>query len=51
MTLGEIKTQLTELERRLATLTENKHQLFLSLKKVLNEDDNRRKQAVKESSR
>lgn len=50
MTLGETKEQLSQLEARLAQLKEEKHQLFLQLKKVLNEDDNRRRQLIKESS-
>lgn len=52
MTLGETREQISALEARLAALTEEKHQLFLQLKKVLNEDDNRRRQAVvKESAK
>jgi len=51
MTLGETKEQISALENRLRALTEEKHQLFLSLKKVLNEDDNRRRQAVREAPR
>lgn len=49
MTLGETREQISQLEQRLAQLKEEKHQLFLQLKKVLNEDDNRRRQLVKES--
>lgn len=49
MTLGETREQIQQLETRLAQLKEEKHQLFLQLKKVLNEDDNRRRQLVKES--
>jgi len=49
MTLGETREQISQLEQRLQQLKEEKHQLFLQLKKVLNEDDNRRRQAVKES--
>lgn len=48
MTLSETKTQITELETRLAELKEEKHQLFKQLKKVLHEDDSRRRQLVKE---
>ena len=52
MTLGETREQISVLEQKLAQLTEEKHQLFLQLKKVLNEDDNRRRQAVvKESAK
>lgn len=49
MTLGETREQISQLEQRLAQLKDEKHQLFLQLKKVLNEDDNRRRQLVKES--
>jgi vacuolar-type H+-ATPase subunit D/Vma8 len=49
MTLGETREQIQHLENRLSQLKEEKHQLFLQLKKVLNEDDNRRRQLVKES--
>lgn len=48
MTLGETRDQISQLEVRLAQLKDEKHQLFLQLKKVLNEDD-RRRQLVKES--
>ena len=41
--LEETKEQITMLEDKLASLKEEKHQLFLTLKKVLNEDDVRRK--------
>ncbi len=41
-TLEEIKDQLVMLERKLTDLKAEKHQLFLQLKKVLNEDENRR---------
>lgn len=49
MTLGETREQISQLEAKLTQLKEEKHQLFLQLKKVLNEDDNRRRQQVKES--
>lgn len=49
MTLGETREQISQLELKLQSLKEEKHQLFLQLKKVLNEDDNRRRQLVKES--
>jgi hypothetical protein len=49
MTLGETRDQISQLEVRLAQLKDEKHQLFLQLKKVLNEDDNRRRQLIKES--
>ncbi|XP_056638802.1 G protein pathway suppressor 2 isoform X1 [Diorhabda sublineata] len=44
MTLGETREQISQLEQKLTHLKEEKHQLFLQLKKVLNEDDNRRRQ-------
>ncbi|XP_024938896.1 extensin isoform X2 [Cephus cinctus] len=49
MTLGETREQISNLENELSQLKDEKHQLFLQLKKVLNEDDNRRRQ-IKESS-
>ena len=48
MTLEETKEQVAQSESRLAQLKEDKHQLFLQLKKVLNEDDTRRK--IRESN-
>ena len=48
MTLEETKEQVGQSESRLAQLKEDKHQLFLQLKKVLNEDDTRKK--IKESN-
>jgi G protein pathway suppressor 2 len=48
MTLGETKMQIEQQEAKLAQLKEEKHQLFLQLKKVLNEDDSRRRQMIKE---
>jgi len=50
MTLGETREQILNLEQKLQQFKEEKHQLFLQLKKVLNEDDNRRRQLVKESN-
>ncbi|XP_046401988.1 G protein pathway suppressor 2 [Ischnura elegans] len=50
MTLGETREQISHLEIRLSQLKDEKHQLFLQLKKVLNEDDIRRRQLVKESN-
>lgn len=50
MTLGETREQISQLEAKLQQFKEEKHQLFLQLKKVLNEDDNRRRQLVKESN-
>lgn len=50
MTLEEIKEQLAQLEQKHSCLKEEKHQLFLQLKKVLHEDDNRRRAMVKEAN-
>lgn len=44
MTLGETKEQIQILNTRLKELRNEKQQLFLRLKKVLNEDENRKKQ-------
>jgi hypothetical protein len=41
--LEETKEQISELERKLTNLKDEKHQLFLTLKKVLNEDETRRR--------
>merc|ERR1719319_832736 len=41
--LEETKEQIGQLEQKLTTLKEEKHQLFLTLKKVLNEDETRRR--------
>lgn len=49
MTLGETREQISNLENELSHLKDEKHQLFLQLKKVLNEDDNRRRQLIKET--
>lgn len=48
MTLGETREQIATLEGELSQLKAEKHQLFLQLKKVLNEDD-RRRQLIKET--
>ncbi|XP_044585239.1 uncharacterized protein LOC123265509 isoform X1 [Cotesia glomerata] len=50
MTLGETREQICSLETELSQLKDEKHQLFLQLKKVLNEDDNRRRQLTKETN-
>ncbi|XP_032673838.1 protein enabled homolog [Odontomachus brunneus] len=50
MTLGETREQISNLENELIELKDEKHQLFLQLKKVLNEDEYRRRQLVKETS-
>lgn len=49
MTLEDIKDQLSKLETHLEELRANKHEAFLKLKKVLNEDENRKKQREKEA--
>ncbi|ERL83692.1 hypothetical protein D910_05494 [Dendroctonus ponderosae] len=50
MTLGETREQISQLEAKLQQLKDEKHQLFLQLKKVLNEDDNRRRQLQKDAN-
>jgi len=49
MTLSETRDQIVKLDASLADLKEEKHQLFLQLKKVLNEDETRRRQINKEA--
>lgn len=46
MTLSETKEQISVLESRLSELKEEKHQVFLQLKKVLNEDEVRKRQLM-----
>jgi len=46
--LEETKEQISYLEEKLSNLKEEKHQLFLTLKKVLNEDDVRRRKESNE---
>jgi len=41
--LEETKEQIVDLEKKLTNLKDEKHMLFLTLKKVLNEDDSRRR--------
>ncbi|XP_053908763.1 G protein pathway suppressor 2 isoform X2 [Cuculus canorus] len=43
MSLEETREQLLKLQERLAALQEEKHQLFLQLKKVLHEEEKRRR--------
>lgn len=50
MTLEEIKDQVMQSEKKLKELKEEKHQLFMQLKKVLHEDDTRRRALDKEAS-
>ena len=47
-TLEETKDQISVLEEKLSSLKEEKHQLFLTLKKVLNEDETRRRKETNE---
>lgn len=49
MTLGETTEQINLLERKLEDLKKEKSQIFIQLKKVLNEDDNRKRQSEKET--
>ena len=46
--LEETKDQIAELEVKLTNLKDEKHQLFLTLKKVLNEDETRRRKETDE---
>lgn len=48
--LDETKKQIAQLEEKLTALKDEKHQLFLTLKKVLNEDENRRRKETSETS-
>ncbi|KAH8030815.1 hypothetical protein HPB51_011859 [Rhipicephalus microplus] len=50
MTLEEIRDQVQQSEKKLVTLKEEKHQLFMQLKKVLHEDDTRKRALVKEAN-
>lgn len=50
MTLGQTREKITALELRHRELQEKKQELFLTLKKLLNEDENRKKQQQKESN-
>lgn len=47
--LGETRDQIQLFGNKLEELKNEKKQLFLKLKKVLNEDDNRKRQLHKES--
>lgn len=51
MTLDQIKEQLSMLEKRLDTLKDEKHNLFVQLKQVLNEDNTRQKQHESEQQK
>lgn len=50
MTLGETREQIQLLNTKLEELKNEKQQLFLRLKKVLNEDENRKKQQQQKDS-
>lgn len=50
MTLEEIKDQVSQSEKKLKELKDEKHQLFMQLKKVLHEDDTRRRALIKEAN-
>ncbi|XP_042902871.1 G protein pathway suppressor 2 [Parasteatoda tepidariorum] len=50
MTLEGIKEQITEYEKRLLCFKNMKHELFLSLKRVLNDDEVRRNEEIKEAN-
>jgi len=50
MTLEEIREELAQLEKKLQDLRVEKHDMFLCLKRVLNEDDKRRNEEDKEPS-
>ncbi|GBP63179.1 G protein pathway suppressor 2 [Eumeta japonica] len=50
MTLEETKEQIEQLEQKLKQLEKEKQQLFMQLKKVLNEDEIRKRQQAKESN-
>ncbi|XP_014218539.1 G protein pathway suppressor 2 [Copidosoma floridanum] len=43
MTIGETREQIAQVERELEDLRKEKHELFGQLKKVLHEDDNRKR--------
>ncbi|XP_063700204.1 G protein pathway suppressor 2 [Culicoides brevitarsis] len=49
MTLGETTEQINLLERKLEDLKKEKSKLFIQLKKVLNKDDNRKRQSEKDA--
>jgi G protein pathway suppressor 2 len=49
-TLNETREQITQSEARLTDLKEEKHQLFLQLKKVLNEDEIRKRQLMSQEN-
>jgi TolA-binding protein len=50
LTLSETKDQICHLESRLSELKDEKHQLFLQLKKVLNEDETRKRQLMSQEN-
>ena len=44
LSLGEVREQLLHLDKKLKSLKDEKNELFLQLKRVLNEDEKRKKQ-------
>nr|XP_050050590.1 G protein pathway suppressor 2-like [Dermacentor andersoni] len=51
MTLEEVRDQLQQEEKKLVTLKEEKHKLFVQLKKVLQEDDARKRALEKKADK
>ncbi|XP_075536743.1 uncharacterized protein LOC142571915 [Dermacentor variabilis] len=51
VTLEEIRDQLQQAEKKLVTLKEEKHKLFVQLKKVLQEDDARKRALEKKADK
>ncbi|KAH7936565.1 hypothetical protein HPB49_001419 [Dermacentor silvarum] len=50
MTLQEIRDQVQQSEKKLVSLKEEKHQLFMQLKKVLNEESTRKRALMEEAN-
>ncbi|XP_071805571.1 uncharacterized protein [Asterias amurensis] len=50
LSLEETKEQIKSMKDKRESLKTDKHELFLQLKKVLNEDENRRRQLIKEKN-
>ncbi|XP_065284638.1 uncharacterized protein [Dermacentor albipictus] len=51
MTLEEVREELQQMEKKLAALKEEKHKLFVQLKKVLQEDDARKRALEKKADK
>ncbi|XP_065284615.1 G protein pathway suppressor 2-like [Dermacentor albipictus] len=51
MTLEQVRDELQQSEKKLATLKEEKHKLFVQLKKVLQEDDARKRGLEKKADK